>query len=478
MKSASPDRGNLLIWLSGAQPQVLAGCPADRPKYTGMGAAIAITAAVAAVSVTFALHSALKTPLPLAVPLAAAWGLAVMSLDRWLVASLARQESKRAYLRLALPRLALALLFGVIISTPVVLQVFRPEIMAEIPVLQQQQTAAGYRQAAGDAAGAQIARDRRQIATLEAAIRSGGLAGEGVQQDPQVKALRIQRNQVTHRARLDFQRWHATADPQMRKAYLADTALRARYIAQISAREAQIRQDAAGASAHARVQLPAAQARLRTDTARQAQFLASLSTNTSHDTGLLIQLQALDALARRSSTVWWARLLLVAFFTAIECLPVLVKLLLNLGPPTRYEVALGREEEAQAAIGDHRRRLRTYQALADGERTGLGARRILAAVNSMRFTPDAGTVAAVDRVAAAQVAAWEAEGTAGLPMPPADPIPAEAAWGGSPDEPVPAEATWPADPDGWERQYRTEVRLPLTAPMRSQITQRGERNPS
>ena len=130
--------GSLLIWLSGAQQDILARCRADRPKYVGLGAAVLITAALAAVSMTFALHNALKVSLAAAIPFAVAWGLAIMSLDRWLVVSLVRQQNKLNYLLLALPRVALGILFGLIISTPFTLQIFQPEINQQITEIQKQ----------------------------------------------------------------------------------------------------------------------------------------------------------------------------------------------------------------------------------------------------------------------------------------------------------------------------------------------------
>ncbi len=85
---------------------------------------------------TFALHSALKLALATAIVFAVAWALAIMSLDRWLVVSLVRQRNKLNYLLLALPRVGLGVLFGLIISTPVTLQIFQPEINQEIALIQ------------------------------------------------------------------------------------------------------------------------------------------------------------------------------------------------------------------------------------------------------------------------------------------------------------------------------------------------------
>ena len=130
-----------LIWLSGARSDVLRRCPGDKAKYLGIGSAIALTAGVATVSMGFALTTALHAPLLAALPFALLWGLAIMSLDRWLVVSLQREAGVMGlvrYLVLASVRLALALLIGFIVSTPFVLEIFHPEIDNRVDVIHAQ----------------------------------------------------------------------------------------------------------------------------------------------------------------------------------------------------------------------------------------------------------------------------------------------------------------------------------------------------
>lgn len=64
------------------------------------------------------------------------------------------------------------------------------------------------------------------------------------------------------------------------------------------------------------------------------------------DTGIVAQLQALSEISKHNSTVTWARLILYAFFIIIGILPVVAKVIINLGPMSAYEkVALSRTEE-------------------------------------------------------------------------------------------------------------------------------------
>ncbi|WP_242606971.1 DUF4407 domain-containing protein [Protofrankia symbiont of Coriaria ruscifolia] len=121
-----------LIWLSGANPQLLARCPTDRAKYVGVGSAVLTTSLMAAASCAFALHMGLRLSVASCLLVGGAWGLAIMGLDRWLVASVQRRDHWYQNLLIALPRLALAVLIGLVISTPLVLRIFEPEIQAEL----------------------------------------------------------------------------------------------------------------------------------------------------------------------------------------------------------------------------------------------------------------------------------------------------------------------------------------------------------
>lgn len=163
---------NVLIWLSGARKDILAECPTERPRYTGIGATILITATMATVSMSLALRMALHTKLWVALPFAVFWGLAILCMDRFFVVSMQRQGSRLSHLFVALPRLALSILLGLIISTPFVLQVFEPEIGQQIVAIHQQRSDAFFAQLATDPLSKKIDGDRVTVAALEHTINS------------------------------------------------------------------------------------------------------------------------------------------------------------------------------------------------------------------------------------------------------------------------------------------------------------------
>jgi hypothetical protein len=128
---ARPDLGRRLRVLSGVDEDLLSWVPTERARYTGMGGVVLGTALIAAFSMWFALSEVLGGPsgwllLPVLV-----WALFVLNLDRWLVASSAGSRWQRR-LTMLLPRLAVAVVLGVVVAEPIVLRVFQSAVEKHI----------------------------------------------------------------------------------------------------------------------------------------------------------------------------------------------------------------------------------------------------------------------------------------------------------------------------------------------------------
>ncbi len=74
-----------------------------------------------------------------------------------------------------------------------------------------------------------------------------------------------------------------------------------------------------------------------TPSGRRDQAVREHDAAVEGEAGLLARIDALDRVTARSSALHRAHLVLFLFLTALECLPVLVKLLLTFARPTRYE---------------------------------------------------------------------------------------------------------------------------------------------
>jgi hypothetical protein len=308
---------------------------------------------MAAISMTFALHSALKVSPVMAILFAVAWGLAIMSLDRWLVASLVRQRNKFGYIILALPRVALGILFGLIISTPFTLQVFAPEIQQQISATHLKTVEATDKTITNGPLAKQVAAYRAEVDTDEEITGSGGMSPV----DPAISKLQQQLSEENAKAQSDYRKWQCQlyggpgcprgtgplADAAQ-KEYADDEEQASRYRAQLAADEQQRVQNAKATEGPAAAQLAVFQNR------ENALEDRSDSTTLSNS-GLLAQLHALDQVTAGDGTLQAARWLLFLFFTAIEVLPVLTKVLINLGPESGYERQLAAFERECLEFG-------------------------------------------------------------------------------------------------------------------------------
>ncbi len=378
--------GRFLIWLSGARRQILAECPTERPKYVGIGAAILITAAMAGVSLSFALVTILKVPLPDVLPFAIAWGLAILSLDRLFVVSMSRQGPRWAHLSRALPRVLLALLLGAVISTPFVLQIFRPEIDQEITILQQQAANAHNKQVATSKLAARITQEQARVDTLESQQATGG-PGVPLAADKTLQNLTGQLQQAQTRMNNDYAelqcQLYGLPGPNGTKCVAGDGQQAERSKAaykndvdqvnllqgEIKTREGQLNAQSqslqARKKAQATAELPAARLALNTDLSQQQQDINTFDIANKNDTGLLIRLKALDAVTKGNSTLNWARWLLFALFVVIDCMPVMIKVMLNLGPENNYDRMLAGEEKKQLRVASSNRAVRQANEITE-----------------------------------------------------------------------------------------------------------------
>jgi hypothetical protein len=365
--------GSLLIWLSGAQPEILAQFQHDRAKYVGIGSAVLITSTMAVVSMSFALHMALNASLPLAIPFALAWGLAIMSLDRWLVVSLARQPGF-GYLLLALPRALLGLLFGIIISTPLTLQIFHVEIENQMSIDHTNASAAYNSSPAVAKLTASVTADQQAVAKYQAVINSNGGAGMSPAQDPTLVSLNKQFTSDQSQAQSYYKAWHCEVYGGCGPTYVVGdgkaaqtdyanyqhyTSLATTDQQQIAAEQSNLNQqnatNAASTVSSARGDMIPAQAKLTRDESALTTLKQNYRTTLASDTGILARLQALDELRMSNPTLFVAEFLLFLFFTAIEWLPIMVKLLLNFGPENTYEQALAEAEQVSLMRAENER---------------------------------------------------------------------------------------------------------------------------
>ncbi|MBF6442555.1 DUF4407 domain-containing protein [Nocardia farcinica] len=342
---ADGGRGVRLRGAVGVREEILDWVPEERAKYTRLGAIVVNTAVMAAVSFLIAAQSvSTSAAWLLLLPIAMFWGYLIFSLDAWLIASThGRLETGRLrMLTVFLPRLIVSVLFGLVIAEPLVLLVFDTEVQQQIDKSRHEELTAysGRLSTCNPADGRVItepgcqshlvtvpdspqaaraelqrlqqqrviAADElgklgRELADLNdlAVKECAGTGGDGLSGVPgEGPECRYNRAQV--------EQFRAERDIPGRERALADLD------AQLAARNAAV---AAAEATYSRQIAAAVDARVR----ERRESLGQA--------GLLEQIEALHALARENLAVaiaqWVVRLLLLA----IDCLPVLAKMLLG-----------------------------------------------------------------------------------------------------------------------------------------------------
>lgn len=117
------------FWMcSGADTDILETCPkAEQIKYAGIGGTVFFTAVMAFIAASYALFTIFDNVYA-AVFFGLIWGLLIFNLDRFIVSTIKKSNSKKAEFTQAIPRIILAIIIAVVISKPLELKIFEKEI--------------------------------------------------------------------------------------------------------------------------------------------------------------------------------------------------------------------------------------------------------------------------------------------------------------------------------------------------------------
>ncbi|SDF07159.1 protein of unknown function [Blastococcus aurantiacus] len=344
--------GDGLAVLSGARPDVLEAVPGARAKFVALGGVLLSTGGLAVLSAAFAVHMALGVWWPFALLLGVGWGFVIVNLDRMLLVGMAHDSSLKRNLLMAVPRVGLALVLGIVISTPLTLQIFHKEIDTQVVALQAEASDEFNRNLDDDARFAGLPELREKVATEQAVVASGGssaadlapLQGElAAAQAAYDSALATQR-ELSARAQCELDGTCGTGDAGTGEAYLQARAAADAHAAVVDTAKDELDAATAAITAGASRSMQQATADLETDKAelarlaeQQTALQAAFDETNADNTGILIRLQALSALSDSNATMAIAHYMLALLFICVELLPVLMKMLLNFGPRSTYD---------------------------------------------------------------------------------------------------------------------------------------------
>jgi|tagenome__1003787_1003787.scaffolds.fasta_scaffold20956646_2 hypothetical protein len=355
-----------LLTIAGANRDVLREAPKERTKQVAMGAVLVSTAAIAGVSAAYAFHLALHFWVPVAVLGGLAWGLIILNLDRWLVVSSPRLKTKWGTLGMALPRVLLAILIGAVISTPLTLAIFSAEISTEVKVMAAEEEDDFNQQLEADSRYEQIPGWEQQIAALQADLQVG-VTDADVLNNPAVVDLQRRIDEAKTRYETaaaavqcendgtcgtgvpgigDVSRDKMDERDRLRREWDA-------LQAQVEPLKAQVRDQLESEDGKKtpdqKAELAEAQAELAAAKKARAAEIAAHEEAVGNSDGILARLTALGRIQDNDPMLGTAHWLLFLFMTALECLPIIFKTMLALGPPSLYERLVALDEEKTEA---------------------------------------------------------------------------------------------------------------------------------
>jgi len=308
-----PSDSKFLWWCAGAHQKLLKQFPSEHTKYSGLGAVLLATFALATLSAGYAIYTVFGNWL-WTIGFAIIWGLIIFNFDRFLVSTMRKYGVSRCkQIMMALPRIALALLIGVVIARPLEMKIFEKEINVQMTKnlhdkirLNDSLLAMEYKnQLANADTERQRLLDRKlaiesqlhnlQSAYLQEADGTGGSMQRGIENITRLK------QEAFVKAKEQFAGELAQLDQGIKE------------------------QD--GVLANAKTSMED----------KRKEYEKSAIANM----GFLERNKALSDLSNNEASVFWASLLISMLIILIEIGPVLSKLIMPLGP---YDIALAKEE--------------------------------------------------------------------------------------------------------------------------------------
>lgn len=313
-----PTDHNFFWWCAGAHQKLLKLFPSEHSKYSGLGGVLLATFVLATLSAGYAIHSVFNNWF-WTISFAIMWGLIIFNFDRFLVSTMRKYGiSKRRQIWMAVPRIALALLIGLVIARPLELKIFEKEINVKMTenlhkkIQLNDSLLAMENKALLTAAeterqrllGRKLAIEdtlhNLQTAYVQEADGTGGSMQRGIENITRLK------QDAWYNAKTQF-------EPEQQMLAVAIN------------QQNKIMNDAKAAMEE-----------------KRKQYELSATANM----GFLERNKALSDLSAEEGSVFWANLMISLLIILIETGPVLSKLIMPVGP---YDIALAKDELLQMA---------------------------------------------------------------------------------------------------------------------------------
>jgi hypothetical protein len=372
--------GDFLAWLGGADLKILAQAPGyERTRFIQMAIVLLTTSGIGTLSMMFALHNGVGTPLAVAIIGGLVWGFIILNLDRFLVLSMGHTRDWKRLLLMALPRLALAAVISMVVATPLTLRIFASDIKNEMVQVNANESKQVAREQLQTGPATQAASTLAKINT-DKQVLAGHL--QGTVSNPEVTFWQnkvdtlttqvhqaqtaMDKAQAAYQCELDGSGPHCEGatdlegdgpiaqlkktefDQAQQKYESLNTQLQSaqqQLATAQSAAEKASNQTLQQQKLEAKAALPGLEKQYNQLEAQLKQNEHQAQDAVQGNTGILAQLQDLSAAGAKNPMLSVAQWVVTLLFFCIEILPVMVKVLLNIGPLTTYETLLKNEDD-------------------------------------------------------------------------------------------------------------------------------------
>ena len=372
--------GDFLAWLGGGDLKILAQAPGyERTRFIQMAIVLLTTSGIGTLSMMFALHDGVHTSLAVAIIGGLVWGFIILNLDRFLVLSMGHSRDLKRLLLMALPRLGLAAVISIVVATPMTLRIFANDIqneMVQVNASESQQVAAQQLKTGpatqADALLTQINTDKQILAghlqgtvsnpevtfwqdkvnTLTPQVKQAQTAMDNAQAAYQCEvdgsgphcegASNLQGNgPLAKLKKTEFEQDQATYQSLNSQLQSDQQQLASAWSAAEQASGQTLQQQ----QAQAKAELPGLESQYNKLEAQVTSNEKRAQSAVQGNTGILAQLQDLSTAGAKDPILGVAQWIVTLLFFCIEILPVMVKVLLNIGPLSTYETLLKNEED-------------------------------------------------------------------------------------------------------------------------------------
>ncbi len=292
---------SFFLFCSGIYPALLKRCPSDVQKYIGIGATVFFTGVLAFMSASYAIFTVFNSYI-VSIFFGLIWGVMIFNLDRYLVSSMRKSDSKVKDFLSATPRILLAVLIAVVISKPLEVKLFDTEIQSEL-VLMEQERFLTQENVAKQRYTSDIQAGNQKVAELDF-------------------MLKLEKSKVG--ALLQSAIAEADGTGGSGKRNMGP-------IYKMKKSEADAAQVAYGRLNDSIQTIISTEAAIVNNLKTQSNTTLSNLQETAL-TGLASRLNALGRISNTNSTIYWASIFIMLLFIAVECSPILVKLITKKGP--------------------------------------------------------------------------------------------------------------------------------------------------